>query len=418
MARQRLEKTLLSRNRRLGTWIAAIAAAVVILAAFASRTRETPVRAQRAVRETIVASIATNGKVEPVNNFEAHAPAPITVKQLLVREGQAVKSGELLLRLDDAAAREQAARALAQLRAAEADLAALRAGGTREEVLTTQTELTKARADLNAAQRNLEAMRRLQQRGAASPAEVAEAENRVKTAQAQVDLLEKKLTSRFGETDIAKAQARIREAREAYNAAQELLRTTNVRTPRAGTVYSLPLREGQFVNQGDLLVQVANLDPVQVRAFVDEPDIGRLHQGQEVLITWDALPDRTWEGRITHVPTTVVTRGTRTVGEVTTVVDNRDRQLLPNVNVSVSIVTAREPNAITVPREAVHQEDGRRYVYQIVNGELERQYVETGISNVTDVQITKGLSEGALVATMSASGMALRPGMAVRVIEQ
>ncbi len=418
MARQRLETALLNRNRRLGTWIAAIAAAVVILAAFASRTRETPVRAQRAVRETIVASIATNGKVEPVNNFEAHAPAPTTVKQLFVREGQAVKSGELLLRLDDAAAREQAARALAQLRAAEADLAALRAGGTREEVLTTQTELTKAHADLNAAQRNLEAMRRLQQRGAASPAEVAEAENRVKTAQAQVDLLEKKLTSRFGETDIARAQARIKEAREAYNAAQELLRTTNVRTPRSGTVYSLPLREGQFVNQGDLLVQVANLDPVQVRAFVDEPDIGRLHQGQEVLITWDALPDRTWEGRITHVPTTVVTRGTRTVGEVTTVVENRDRQLLPNVNVSVNIVTAREPNAITVAREAVHQEDGRRYVYQIVNGELKRQYVETGISNVTDIQITKGLSEGALVATMSASGMALRPGMAVRVIEQ
>jgi len=137
-----------------------------------------------------------------------------------------------------------------------------------------------------------------------------------------------------------------------------------------------------------------------------------------VLITWDALPDRTWEGRITHVPTTVVTRGTRTVGEVTTVVENRDRQLLPNVNVSVNIVTAREPNAITVAREAVHQEDGRRYVYQIVNGELKRQYVETGISNVTDIQITKGLSEGALVATMSASGMALRPGMAVRVIEQ
>src|SRR5581483_9930999 len=116
MARQRLEKTLLSRNRRLGTWIAAIAAAVVILAAFASRTRETPVRAQRAVRETIVASIATNGKVEPVNNFEAHAPAPITVKRLLFGGGQAVKPEERCLRRGNAAAGERAARPLPRLR--------------------------------------------------------------------------------------------------------------------------------------------------------------------------------------------------------------------------------------------------------------------------------------------------------------
>jgi HlyD family secretion protein len=366
-------------------------------------------------RGPIVAAIATNGKVEPVNNFEAHAPAPTSVEKLLAKEGQQVKPGQFLLRLDDADARAEAARALAQMRAAQAELAALQSGGTREEVLTTRAELTKTRAELDAAERNLEAMRRLQQKGAASLAEVRNAENRVQTLRAQIELLEKKLSSRFAQPDIARAEAQLEQARAAYAAAQQLLRETNIRAPRAGTLYSLPVREGQFVSQGELLLQVADLDPVLVRAFVDEPDIGRLRGGQQVLVTWDALPERTWEGQITQLPTTVNTRGTRTVGEVTSMVNNDDHKLLPNVNVSVSILTTRAPDAVTVPREAVRQEDGRNYVYRIEGDILQRQYVETGISNLTDVQITNGLSEGMRVATRALSGVQLKEGMAVRV---
>ena len=68
--------------------------------------------------------------------------------------------------------------------------------------------------------------------------------------------------------------------------------------PHEGMVYSLPVREGAFVNTGDLLVQVADLHKVRVRAFVDEPEIGKLQPGQLVEITWDALPGRVWKGTI------------------------------------------------------------------------------------------------------------------------
>lgn len=369
MARQQNEQGS-AGARRLWWILAAIVVAVIIFGAFVSRRSEIPVRAAKAERQTITATIQTNGKIEPINNFEAHAPSATTVKRVLVREGDHVRAGQLLLELDAADARSQAAKALAQVKAAEADLHTVQHGGTREEVLTTQAQLSTAATERNAAQRNLEAVKALQQRGAASQGEVSDAENRLSTAQAQVSLLQQKLGSRYAPPDVARVQAREQEAQAAYTAAQQLLKQSNVTAPRDGKVYSLPVRPGQFVQTGDLLVQVADLSQVQLRAFVDEPDIGRLRPGEPIRVSWDAVPGQTWQGQVTRVPTTVVTLGTRNVGEFTCMVSNPGEKLLPNVNVNLVIVTAEHPNALTVPREAIHQDDGRQFVLQIADGEL------------------------------------------------
>lgn len=408
------------KNHRLLVVLIALGAAVVVLAAFISLRRgEVQIRADRAVRGPISNTITTNGKIEPIDNFQAHAPAPTTVKRILVREGDHVKAGQLLLQLDDADARAQAAKALAQLKAAQADLQAVRAGGTHEEVLTNRSDLVKARAELDAAQRNLDAMTRLQQRGAASPAEVQTARDRLSTAQAQVSLLEQKSSgSRYSRPEVTKVSAQEAEARASYQAAVDLLHHSNITAPREGIVYSLPIRQGVFVNTGDLLVQVADLRSVQVRAFVDEPDIGRLATGEPVSITWEGQPGRTWEGTVTRVPSTVVVIGARTVGEVTCKVNNSDLKLLPNINVNVSIVTAKDDNALLVPREAVHQHDSRRFVYEVVNGRLQRRYVQTGIADLTRIQITSGIQENAQLALNAVRGFALKDNMNVKVVSQ
>src|SRR5690348_9922448 len=204
-----------SSGARISFWLlVGIVVAVLVLAAFMSRRRETPVRAESARSENIASTIATNGKVEAMNNFEAHAPAPTTVKRVLVQSGEAVRAGQLLIQLDDADARAQAAKSLAQLKAAQADLNAVQTGGTQEEVLTTRSDLIKARADRDAAQRNLDALRRLQQSGAASPGEVQDAENRLKASDAAVSLLESKLSGRYSNPEISKTEASVAEARD------------------------------------------------------------------------------------------------------------------------------------------------------------------------------------------------------------
>src|SRR3954454_25401826 len=171
----------------------AVVAIILLLTIISARGDKMSVRSDIAKHEDIVNSIVTNGKIEPEEDFQAHAPLATTVKKIYVHEGDIVKKGQLLVRLDDADARATAAKALAQLRAAEADLNSVGAGGTHEEVLNNQAALVKAHDDENSAKRNMDAMHRLKESGAASDAEVQDAENRLKQAQSGEQLLEQKL---------------------------------------------------------------------------------------------------------------------------------------------------------------------------------------------------------------------------------
>src|SRR5208282_1713868 len=280
-----------SRRRPRRWWITALAilAAVIVLGAFVSR-RDNPVPVRTAVVEqtTIRSLVSTNGKIEPVNNFEAHAPASTSVRRVFVKEGDSVKTGQLLVVLDDADALAQLSRAQAQLRAAQAGQSAAERGGNQEEVLSLEAQLVKAGTDRDSAQRNLDALKKLEQQGAASAGEVREAENALARADAQVTFLRQKQTKRYSKAELARVEAQRSEAQATYDAAQDVLSKSNVRAPFEGVVYSLPAKQGGFVAAGDLLLQVADLRKVVVRAFVDEPDVGRLAPGDPIEITWDA----------------------------------------------------------------------------------------------------------------------------------
>ena len=397
-------------------WLLAIAAILVLLASFGGRTETIPVRAATAQRGTIQSLISTNGKIEPIQNFESHAPVGTTLKKLLVKEGDHVKKGQLLAELNDMEARRQAAQALAQLRASEADTSNIQAGGSQEELLTLNSQLVKARGARDWAQRNLDALQRLQQGGSASPGEVKDAENQLARADSDAKLLEQKKKNRYSEPEIARADSQNLEAQAAYAAAEDVLTQLNIRAPFDGIVYSLPVRQGAYVNLGDLVLQEADLSKVLVRAFVDEPDVGRVTHGQPMEATWDALPDRVWKGTVADIPATLKLHGTRNVGEVTCVLDNKDDKLLPNVNVGVTIIVDEHQDALTVPREALRQDDRSSYVLQIVNNELKRKDVTTAISNLTHVEISHGLDDNALVALNSINSKPLQNGSIVKVV--
>ena len=374
------------------------------------------VRATKVERGSIRSLISTNGKVEPIQNFEAHAPIATTVKRLLVREGDHVHKGQLLLQLDDGDLRSQAARAQAQMKAAQADQADLTTGGTREEMLTLDAQLTKARTARDDAQRNLDAYKRLQQQGAASAGEVQQAEEALQRAQADTTLLEQKKKDRYSQPEVAKVQAQGAQAQAAYQAAEDALGKSSVHAPFDGIVYTLPVKQGAYVQPGDLLLQVGDLSKMLIRSFVDEPEIGRLTTGQTIEVTWDALPGRIWNGAVSTIPSTVKLRGSRNVGEVTCSVDNHDLRLLPNVNVSVIVITAERTGVLTLLREAVHMDDTKPYVFQVVDGELKRRDVEVSLQNLTQVEITAGLPEHSQVALSSIDSKPLTDGAHVKVV--
>lgn len=374
------------------------------------------VRATTVERGPIRSLVSTNGKIEPIRNFEAHAPISTTVKRLLVEEGDHVRKGQLLLQLDDDDIRTQAARAQAQVKTAQANQSELTTGGTHEEVITLNSQLIKARSARDAAQRSLDAYRRLQQEGAASPGEVRQAEDALQRAQADVTLLEQKQKDRYSKPETARIEAQGAEAQAAYDAAENALLKSSVRAPFDGMVYSLPIKQGAFVQAGELLLQEADLSRVVVRAFVDEPDVGRVQVGQKVEITWDALPGRIWTGTVNTVPSTVKLRGSRNVGETTCMVDNHDLRLLPNVNVGVTIVIAEHNNILTLQRDALRIDESKPYVYKIIDRHVRRQPIEFSLQNLTRVEITSGLSEGDVVALPAEEAKPLFDGALVKVV--
>lgn len=391
---------------------------MVLLLILYSYLHQTPlkVRATKVERGSIRSVISTNGKVEPIQNFEAHAPIATTVKRLYVKEGDHVRQGQLLLQLDDTDIRSRAARAQAQVKAAQANQAALKTGGTQEEVLTTNAQLIKARSDRDVAQRNLDALRRLQQEGAASPGEVSQAEDKLKSAQADVNLQEQKQKDRYSQPEVARTEAQAAEAQAAYDDAEDALRKSNVRAPFDGIVYALPVKSGAFVQDGELLLEEADLSKVRVRAFVDEPDVGRLQLGQKVEVTWDAIPGRIWTGTVNTLPSTVKLRLSRNVGETTGLIDNQDLKLLPDVNVGVTIVVAEHSDVLTLQRDAVRMDDSKPYVFRIEGDRVHRRDIQYSLQNLTRVEITSGLSQGDRVALPAEESKPLYDGALIKIV--
>lgn len=408
-------------TRRLNPYaLAGIILGLVALAVFGIRfiTRDVvEVRAAPVTHQNLVSTVPTNGRVEPMEPFQAHAQVPGVVEKIYVHIGDKVKKGDLLLRMQDSDAVSRLATAKSSLSSAEASLHDLQQGGTQEERLSMEADLTRAQQQKEEAQKSLSALQQLQQKGAASASEVAAAEQRLQSATTSLKNIQQRQTNRYSSTDKSKVQAQVSDARAAVSAAQSTYSNANIRTPIDGTVYSIPVTDYDFVNAGEPLMDVADLKRIQVRAYFDEPEIGKLAIGQAVKILWDAKPNQVWHGHISRAPTTVITYGTRNVGECLITVDDAQEDLLPNTNVTVTVTVSQRFNVLSVPREALHTEGASDYVYRIVQGRLVRTPVQVGVLNLTRVEILSGLSEKDVVALNATSNRDLSNGLAVKIVE-
>src|ERR1700761_3893592 len=414
--RERMAETSNGRARPLILWTLAAILLVIVFFLVRRLTREElPLRVAQATIQDLITTDSTNGKVEPQHNFEAHAPAPGTVKRLYVHAGESVPKGKLLLSLDDADAVAHSVGALATLRGAQANYQATEQGGTQEERYSLAGELAKAQMDRDQAQHDLDASTKLVAQGAAAPSEVASAQQRLEAANTSLATLEKRQTARYSPADIAHSKADLEQAQAAYSAASTVVADSNVRAPFAGTVYSLPVSVSEYVSPGALLLQMADLTKLQVRAYFDEPELGALHVGQPATIVWDALPSHAWHGRILSMPSTIITYTTRNVGEVLLSVDDADGKLLPNTNVKVTVTEQKLDNVLTIPREALHSENGKDYVYLLHGKVLRRQQVSAGARNLTQVQVISGLAENSTVALSTTNGEPLAEGVPVQI---
>jgi HlyD family secretion protein len=354
--------------------------------------------------------------VEPLANYEIHSPIASTVKAVYVTSGEQIPAGKLLLQLDDVQARARVASAESGVKAAQAALDSALHNGTAQERQASASDIARARIDRDQAQHDLDALTRLNTTGAASASEVAAARERLDSTQAALHAAEQGAQARYSSADVDRARAQLADAQSALAAANEVLAQTAPRSPIAGTVYSLSTGRTEFAEAGKTLLEIADLSHERVRAYFDEPAIGQLAVGQKIVINWNAKPGHSWAGHIVQTPATIIAHGTRNVGEVLVAIDSPATDLLPNTNVTVTVTTSSEPNTLAVPREALRSENGKPYVFKVVNGQLARTDVTIGTPNINLAPILSGLKEGDYVATGTTNGLPLQEGVPIKVV--
>lgn len=325
-------------------------------------------------------------------------------------------------------------RADAAVAAAQADLA--QAQQTADlQVKTAQAQVRSAQANSVNAAANLKRQEELYQKGyvAASDVDDARAQQEVNAAQlasaqqnlavvqtkVRTDITSTQQTlaqaqaaaqaARAGTAQNAVKEAQVAEAREAVrqSTAQVALARANldkayIRTPISGTVLQLAQQEGETIAAGlsaPTVIIVADLSRLQVDAYVDETDIGKVRLGQPAEVTVDAYPDHVFRGKVAKIASGSTMQQNVVTYDVTVAMEKTNGQLKPDMTATTNIRVAERRNALTVPIDAVKPSAHGNTVTVMTQGpqgkpQFQVVPVKTGISDGEKTEILSGLKEG------------------------
>lgn len=389
-------------RRRIG-WFALLGAAAIITYLFARRLAEPTapeVTVARVGYGALEAWVSTNGVIQPIDPRIIRAQVAAFVDAVPVVEGQVVGLGDRLLALDLAEQRAELTRAREDLAKAENDRRVLEAGGPAGERAAIDADVRKADAEAAHLRSERDATERLVAKQAATREELDQTELALTRTEATRDALRKRQQQIEHQTASSLEENRlaIERAHEAVALREGQVRSGEVRAPIAGTVYALPVRPGSRVEAGAVLAEVADLRAAELRAFVDEPDLASIEEGQRVEVTWSAIPNLVWTGKVERVPKAVVSRSERMVGEVICSVDNDNQKLIPNLGVDVRIRVRARDRALVVPRAAVRSDSTGKFVFLVQDGTLRRRAIVVDFASATSYSVMRGLAEGDEVA--------------------
>jgi HlyD family secretion protein len=215
--------------------------------------------------------------------------------------------------------------------------------------------------------------------------------------QLRLEALEQKkkdLPSRYSAEEKDWERGKISELTKQVSLLEQQLQMESVLAPKTGLIYSLPVKPGSYVTRGQLLAQIYEPGKIRLRAYVDEPDLGRIKKGQSVLIEWDGMPGKQWRATVDKPAEEVVALNNRSVGNVICSIEGDPRELIPNLNVKVEIAADHKANTIIVPRSALFSSGGKLSVLISEGKRIIERPVDIGLSTSETIEILHGANEG------------------------
>jgi RND family efflux transporter MFP subunit len=333
-----VKQTLLTRRNLLILVVLLVIAALgVAIWQFAGSRTGTTAATTTVRRGSLKSSIETSGRLVSRTTRSVSSIASGTVKIVAVREGEAVKQGDVLVVLDDA----------------------------------------PARADIQRAERAVEA-----------------AETRVGVARQRAQTDDNALP------DVAAAENDAVNARAALTTANDRLTATLVLAPLDGLVSGVRVSEGSNYGAGGEIATITGANDLYVTADLDEVDRPLVTEGQEVAVTVTSFPATPLSGRLAALSATSQSRGGSTVYPVQITIERpaaTPLSLLPGMTVDVRIITNARDNILILPSGAIRRAGDRQYVTVRRGGQDTEVEIRTGARSGGDVEIADGLSEGDVV---------------------
>lgn len=393
--------------------VVAVAAVVVLGAAVLgwSHWRGPVVDAFAVQAAPLVRTVQVSARVEALTRVDVGATITGRVAEVLVREGDAVRAGQPLLRLETDELRATLAQARASEQQAQARLSGLRTTGRAQ----AQSALAQADAGVVAARAEMERAQALVAQGFVSGSRLDEARRALQVAEAQqANARAQVAANRDGGTDEVQAQAQWQAAKAATEAAQARLAQAELRAPTDGRVLTRDVEPGQIVQPGKALLALALAGPTVLVAQADERFLDQLAPGQPATVVADAYAGQRFAARLSRIaPRVDAQRGAIEVKFEMT--DAPPAFLREDMTLSVEVETARRDRALALPLAALRPgaDEASATVLVAADGRAQARPVRLGVRTLQAVEVQDGLQDGELVLLGEASAQ-VQPGQRVR----
>jgi HlyD family secretion protein len=335
-----------TRNTKVVIAGAVLVAAAAAGASFWWRHPDLPVVAAEGLRRRdLDALVSASGKIQPKRQVNVSANTMGRVTRLAVQEGERVRAGQFLLEIDPRSLE-------GQLQRGEAGVAA-----ARSSLQQARTGVEQARAILSLARQNLKRQDELWKEGLTTRESLERAQNEVDVREAELKAREQEIQTR--EEQIKQEQAGLATTR--YNLSQVI-----ISSPMDGIITRRNIEEGENVmvgtmnNAGTVLLTIADMSVIEAEVEVDETDIPTVTLGQDARVTIDAVPDRTFRGRVTEIGNSPIQTGTAAAGtpqatnfKVVITLEEEVPDVRPGFTCTAEITTATRRNVVSVPIQAV-----------------------------------------------------------------
>jgi len=369
----------------------------------AGKTDVAPASA-RVERRDFASSVLATGSVQPQVGAEVRVGARISgkVERLHANIGDAVAKGQVVAELEQADLEALVAQRQAEQELAEAKQASVESL-LPKEIEKARLDLDESQATYTLAQKQFDRETQLRQRDANAVGDLDQAEQRYAAAKAGLAVARKSLElaeTRYAE-ESRQAKAELNRAQSALRNAQVQLSYATITAPINGVIASVSTEEGETVAAGmqaPTFVTVIDLDRLQVDAYVDEVDIGKVRLGQRALFTVDAFPAQEFEGRVTAIYPKAVIQENVVNYDVVIDIQTPYRGLLrPEMTTNVTILLESREDVLAVPAKAVRRERGKSVVYVSAGGRLEPREIKVGWRDGLWIEVVSGLQEGQTV---------------------